>query len=253
MLLQAGYRGRCIQAQHEHLILFDGVAFPGADPIDARPACVERMTRGLQQDTGWRPVIRPGGDLAADAGRQGRRKVLRPLPRGAAGSDDDASGLASGSPEQLSSTGLSAPASPNRAAGASNFTTTCRGRYTSPCGETLRMEGRAGVFSVDSPAVPAEISAGTPAAIPVTAAVASATSMVRAVAASVVPACAVIASLDDGYSSAAISPASSQAWPRCVAPGPASSPGKRWAGRRRDSLDFMASTTQRTVCRCYEM
>ena len=79
MLLQAGYRGRCIQAQHEHLILFDGVAFPGTDPVDARPACVERMTRGLQQDTGWRPVIRPGGDLAADAGRQGRRKVLHPF------------------------------------------------------------------------------------------------------------------------------------------------------------------------------
>ena len=79
MLLQAGYRGRCIQAQHEHLILFDGVAFPGADPVDARPACVERMTRGLQQDTGWRPVIRPSGDLATDTGRQGRRKVLHPF------------------------------------------------------------------------------------------------------------------------------------------------------------------------------
>ena len=79
MLLQAGYRGRCIQAQHEHLILFDGVAFPGADPVDARAACVERMARGLQQDTGWRPVIRPSGDLAADAGGQGRRKVLHPF------------------------------------------------------------------------------------------------------------------------------------------------------------------------------
>ena len=193
---------------------------------------------------GWRP---------GSGRRQARAPVQRPLPKGEAGGDDDASGPASGSPEQLSRTGLSAPASPNRAAGASNFTTICRGRYTSPCGETLRMAGRAGAFSVDFPAVPAEVSAGAPAAIPVTAAVASATSAVRAATASVVPAGAIIASLDEGYSSAAITPASAQAWPRCVALGPASSPGKRRAGRRRNGLDFMASTTQRRVRLCYEM
>ena len=79
MLLQAGRGGRRIQVQDEHLVLFDGATFPGADPIDARPARIERMTRGLQQDPGWRPVIRPGGDLAADASRQGRRKVLHPF------------------------------------------------------------------------------------------------------------------------------------------------------------------------------